>query len=653
MAYNTLKGRVNFSNSTTGAIESMVDDYSDQSIDGNKTFTSTVSASAFFNTTDGTLLTSSAISSIVGDGVDRVLVSNGDGTATAYSNLTYDGTTLTASVSGSAASLFSIPLEPGKVSGQLSASNIYFGNGLQDSGGQLIAQGGNGIFIDGTGINVDLATTGGLANDAGKIKVSPNDATAKGSLSNGDSMLISDADASNATKKATMTTLSTYMQNTLTFPVPGGSDGQVQYKSGTTFAGNANLTYDGSSTLTTVNVSASGHVSSSLFVGDGGGLYNVPAGNPAGENFNIQFNSGSTFSGSNNLSFTYDSSPNTLKVIGDISASNDLFGDRDLVVARDITAYRDITSFSQISASLNISASGFYGDGLNLNNVPMSNYTANRLVLCGGTTNTLDTFADLTWNNPTLNVPGTVQATTLTASTNVLGQSATFSTLHISGSEVEGIRIAKGASDTREIVFENEGVDVASIFMNAAETLIIKNESNNDDIQFQTRPGGTVTTAFTIDGATANVGVGTIDPLVALDVRYNPTGSLSDDTGGGDVVNFGGGTLTAGKLYYLHTDGNWTETDADAPATGADQLLGIALGSSAAINGVLIRGFFDAATYLSNFTVGKAIYVSTTTGSMDTTAPSAAGDFVRIVGYCTTTANVIYFNPSSEWIELA
>jgi len=106
-------------------------------------------------------------------------------------------------------------------------------------------------------------------------------------------------------------------------------------------------------------------------------------------------------------------------------------------------------------------------------------------------------------------------------------------------------------------------------------------------------------------------------------------------------------------LYYLHTDSAWTETDADAVATGADQLLGIALGADPVVNGVLIRGFFDAATYLSNFSAGKAIYVSTTAASMDTTAPSATGDFVRIVGYCTTTANVMYFNPGSEWIELA
>jgi hypothetical protein len=148
----------------------------------------------------------------------------------------------------------------------------------------------------------------------------------------------------------------------------------------------------------------------------------------------------------------------------------------------------------------------------------------------------------------------------------------------------------------------------------------------------------------------ASLGIGTATPKTTLDVHHNPTG-LANDTGGGEVVKFGSGTLTTGKLYFL-SGSTWTETDADAIATGADQMLGIALGSDPAAAGVLIRGFFDANSYLSNFSAGKAVYVSTTAGGMDTTAPSGGGDFVRIIGYCTTTANVIYFNPSTTWVEL-
>ena len=131
----------------------------------------------------------------------------------------------------------------------------------------------------------------------------------------------------------------------------------------------------------------------------------------------------------------------------------------------------------------------------------------------------------------------------------------------------------------------------------------------------------------------------------------DPT-SLADDSGGGDIVTFGTGNLTAGKLYFLNSSGVWTETDADSIST-SDGLLGIALGSSPSSDGVLLRGFFDAATYLSNFIAGLPVYISATAASMDTTQPSGTGVIVRCVGYCTSTANVIYFNPESSHLELS
>jgi hypothetical protein len=130
----------------------------------------------------------------------------------------------------------------------------------------------------------------------------------------------------------------------------------------------------------------------------------------------------------------------------------------------------------------------------------------------------------------------------------------------------------------------------------------------------------------------------------------DPT-TLADNVGGGDIVTFGTGTLTSGKVYYLNSSGAWAETDADAVAS-SEGLLGIALGTAPA-DGILLRGFFDATTYLSNFVSGMPVYLSGTAASMDTTQPSGTGAIVRCVGYCTSTANVIYFNPESIFLELS
>ena len=134
---------------------------------------------------------------------------------------------------------------------------------------------------------------------------------------------------------------------------------------------------------------------------------------------------------------------------------------------------------------------------------------------------------------------------------------------------------------------------------------------------------------------------------------HDPT-SLADDTGGGEVVTFGAdtaGAMVAGKLMNLNSSGEWIATDADAVATSGGFLVGIALGTLPS-HGVLLRGFFDAATIQGSFVKGAACYISEVAGVIDFTAPSASGDVVRVVGYGTDTANVIYFNPSSTWIEL-
>ena len=152
-----------------------------------------------------------------------------------------------------------------------------------------------------------------------------------------------------------------------------------------------------------------------------------------------------------------------------------------------------------------------------------------------------------------------------------------------------------------------------------------------------------------------NVGI-PIAPKTKLDVQHNPT-SLSNNTGGGESVTFGtaSGSLTQGKLYYLNTSGVWTLTQANASSSnGSNQLLGIALGTAVS-DGLLIRGFFDMHSYLTGtFNEGIPLYVcETTAGNINVAAPGATNEFVRVVGYCTNTSKVIYFNPDGTYITVA
>jgi hypothetical protein len=168
-------------------------------------------------------------------------------------------------------------------------------------------------------------------------------------------------------------------------------------------------------------------------------------------------------------------------------------------------------------------------------------------------------------------------------------------------------------------------------------------------------------------GVDANGGlmIETVDSDGAIgDIIFNPDGninfwhkgamSMGNDIGSGDVVFYGGGTTEAGKLYYLHSgSSNWLAADADSIQSGSNQQLGIALGDAPG-NGIVLRGFFDVHSHLTGtHNPGQPIYVSRAAGKISTMQPSGSGNFVRIIGHCGTTGNVVFFNPQNGWIELA
>ena len=105
--------------------------------------------------------------------------------------------------------------------------------------------------------------------------------------------------------------------------VATGSNNEIQISSGSLLSSSPNLTFDGSLMAITGTLSVDGNitgsnVSASAFFGDGSGLTGV-GGSPGGTNTTIQFNSGSSFSGSQNFTFDYDN--NLLELTGTFAVS--------------------------------------------------------------------------------------------------------------------------------------------------------------------------------------------------------------------------------------------------------------------------------------------------------------------------------------------
>jgi len=128
----------------------------------------------------------------------------------------------------------------------------------------------------------------------------------------------------------------------------------------------------------------------------------------------------------------------------------------------------------------------------------------------------------------------------------------------------------------------------------------------------------------------------------------------TDHTANGPQTN----TLNAGygsaimDLVFLGSGGKWLEADADATSTSIN-LLGMALEAKTdgqAMNVALAGSFVRDDTF--NWTPGVPLYVSGTLGAITATKPSGSGDVVRTVGYA-VTADVIFFNPSSDYVTLA
>ena len=168
-----------------------------------------------------------------------------------------------------------------------------------------------------------------------------------------------------------------------------------------------------------------------------------------------------------------------------------------------------------------------------------------------------------------------------------------------------------------------------------------------------------VTLVNDADATVLGIPTGTTNVTIAGDLQLAAGLTLdgtpaTDHTATGPQTN----TFNAGygnavmDLVYLGSSSTWLEADSDAAATSIN-MLGIALAavdSGAALNVALAGSFVRDDTF--DFTPGVPLYISGTLGAITATKPTGSGDIVRTVGYA-ATADVIYFNPSSDYVILS
>lgn len=168
---------------------------------------------------------------------------------------------------------------------------------------------------------------------------------------------------------------------------------------------------------------------------------------------------------------------------------------------------------------------------------------------------------------------------------------------------------------------------------------------HNNSSKFTTTSSGVSVTGNCTLSSDGNL---VLDPDSGIELNtFSAPGAGAE--GNGIIIKLHSSTTVFGKIYYKsNLAAAWSY--ANAGSDGTTRMLGVALGTSSLSDGMLLQGLIRIAGH--GLSAGAPLYVSTTNGEFTTTAPSSGGDYVRVVGY-TIDSNIIYFNPSGTWVEVA
>ena len=101
-------------------------------------------------------------------------------------------------------------------------------------------------------------------------------------------------------------------------------------------------------------------------------------------------------------------------------------------------------------------------------------------------------------------------------------------------------------------------------------------------------------------------------------------------------------------VLYLKSDGKFWKADASTGSTTIGLMMVASETISISATGTFIK---QGKLTTTGLITGSIYYLSTTTGEITSTAPTASGEFVRILGYALSTT-ILLFDPSQDYIEI-
>jgi len=155
----------------------------------------------------------------------------------------------------------------------------------------------------------------------------------------------------------------------------------------------------------------------------------------------------------------------------------------------------------------------------------------------------------------------------------------------------------------------------------------------------------------TVSGSEWNTMVGVINSKISTIFPITLTIPSTHGSYYGSIGTFTSGESTIlGDVLYYKSDGKLWKTDADAVATSKGMLLmSIGTTTSSASASYLYSGLIANSSWA--FAVGDTLYLSTSSGLLQSSVVTGSSDVVRIAGYA-LSSSVVYFNPDDTYVEL-